>query len=284
MVGVQPDLLPLAWFRRPGFSQTTSETATRPTSCSSPATPRSATVSGGSRSRSPAPRARAATPRECPWVNGVFRSARSATAATSRLPVLRHRHRRAGLTLQRQGPWVRRVDLAKQRLGVVDEAPGHQRVEHAAGAPPHRVDRRLDPAEGVEQHRDPGQPGQPRPHRQVAAGQPGRDPATAPPSWRRGRRCAGPRPAAGAGRVLPHLAWAAVVKAVPKRSPRVTAASTSRARSSGGRLRADRQEGTRMSRRSAELLRPAATFDELVPEQPRRLVRVPGAADGCSAV
>jgi hypothetical protein len=76
------------------------------------------------------------------------------------LPV-RHRHHRPGLGLQRQGAGVGRVELAQQRLGTLGERPGQLRVEHAPAAPPDRVDRQLGPAEGVEQHRDPAQPGQP---------------------------------------------------------------------------------------------------------------------------
>jgi hypothetical protein len=95
------------------------------------------------------------------------------------LPV-RDRHHRPGLRLQRQGPRVGRLDLAQQRLGAVGERRGHPRVEHAPAAPPDRVDGRLDPAQGVEQHRDPAQPGQPGPGREVVAGQAGRG-ASSPP-------------------------------------------------------------------------------------------------------
>jgi len=84
------------------------------------------------------------------------------------------------LGLQRQGARVGRVDLAQQRLGTVGKRRGHPRVEHAPAAPLDRVDRQLGPAEGVEQHRDPAQPGQPGPGRQVVAGQAGREASPAP--------------------------------------------------------------------------------------------------------
>jgi hypothetical protein len=71
-------------------------------------------------------------------------------------------------------------DLDQQRLGTLGEPGGQLRVQHAAAAPPHRLRGQPGPAGGVEQHRDPGQPGHPRPEREVVAGQAGRG-APAPP-------------------------------------------------------------------------------------------------------
>ena len=196
-------------------------------------------------------------------------------------PVLRHRHHRRGLRLQHQGSRVGRVDLAQQRLGVVREPPGHRRVQHGAAAPPDRVDGQVDPADGVEQHRDPGQPGHPRPGREVVAGQPGRVAAALPllvdvvdAALHRLRQPQAP------GRVTADLAGRRGVG-----RPEVVAPGERGERQPGPFQRRpppseQRQEGGERVPRVRGVAPPGGHVqDELVTEQPGGLVRIAGASD-----
>ena len=282
VVRVQPHLFPLAVLSRPGFSHTALETATRPTSCSRPATSRSA---DGGRGR-PQPLGRAAGQRgdaaEWPCMYGVFRSARSPnTPATStQVAASGIATTGAGSASSTASAGVSGVDLAEQRGGAVGEMGRHVRIEHAAAAAPHRVDgrgrvrRSCRTARRCRPAARPGTRSECR-RRPTSPDRPG--PAT---SRRRGRRCAAPPPAGpGGGPRATDLAGRG-----GERRPEAAPAGDRgegqpRAFQWRPPLRQRRRNVANRSRGSARSVRPAAALsDELVAEDPGRLVGVPGAA------
>ena len=150
------------WGRRPGRGR-------------APARP--GTISAGSTPAAPARAARAssATPRECPWKNGVLRSAASPNpaSASSRWASSRNNRRGCGSAVHDRGPDVVRVRDRQQLRGRVEEDRGDRRVERAARPAGHRLGRQLDAADCVEHDRGEADRGEPRRLRHLVAGQSG---------------------------------------------------------------------------------------------------------------
>ena len=163
----------------PRLSHTALETATRPTSCNSPATSRSALVPVGRRSCSAAPAVSAATAREWPRKYGLLRSARSPKTSPTR--------RRSGTVTCGCGSISKTMlrasvsERAGQPLRSIVRKASHQaRVEHAACAASYGLHRETAPADGLEQDGDARQSRKARPNGDVLAFQRS-GPSLAPP-------------------------------------------------------------------------------------------------------